>query len=69
MSTWKIYAAQQRGAARSYIMRKFEYGTPVQSARFCHDDIERMRDLLRKAGLNRKQPDFGDTSDIIEVWQ
>jgi hypothetical protein len=68
MSTWKIYA-HQSGAAQTYVVRKFEYGSPVQAAKFSHSDIDRLRDLLRHAGLRRKLPDFGDTSDIVEVWQ
>lgn len=68
MSTWKIYA-HQSGAARCYIMRKFEGGAPVQTARFSHHDIERMRDLMRCAGLHCQPRQDGDEPAMVEAWQ
>jgi hypothetical protein len=68
MGTWKI-SAHQSGAAKCYVVRKFQYGQPVQSAKFSHDDIDRLRDVMRHAGLRCQPPAIGETPDVVEVWQ
>jgi hypothetical protein len=68
MGTWKIYA-HQSGAAKCYVVRKFQYGAPVQSAKFSHSDIDRLRDLLRQAGMQPQKPALGEAPDVVEVWQ
>ena len=68
MGTWKI-SAHQSGAAKCYVVRKFQYGQPVQSAKFSHHDIDRLRDVMRHAGLRCQPPAIGETPDVVEVWQ
>jgi hypothetical protein len=68
MKVWKI-SAHLSGAARCYVVRKFERGAPVQSARFSHSDIDRLRDLLRQAGMQPQKPALGEAPDVVEVWQ